>query len=195
MRTAISPPKRTSSVARRRDALERLLQMQLRAPRQGVVTRFDGVVRSPQRAEEPLERPRRHRRGSGEIDVRSVESERAVGEERQQRLHLGGERVVAVRGKRHHFVLVLVDAKAQVRRHDRVEEAERVGEMDLALGHQPVLARRPEAGRRPLADAVGDENARRSERRRVERECRVREVVLREQHFAPNPRASLDPLP
>jgi hypothetical protein len=105
------------------------------------VTILDGRVRGSRWTEQLRESARREAPRSGGRDESVTEAERAVVLEGKKRLHLPGEGVLAVRPEAHDLVLVLVHAEAEVRRHERIEEPERVRETDLADGNDPFCAR------------------------------------------------------
>ena len=107
-----------------------------------------------------------------------VEGEGAVRPRRDQRSDLGGERGLAVGGEAHHLVLVAEAQEAQILGDRRVEEAERVGEMDAVEHLDRVAAPQGHHGGDEVAEAVHRQAHRLVERRAVEGGRHVGEVVL-----------------
>src|SRR5262249_28508425 len=93
----------------------------------------------------------------------------------------------AIGGKAHDLVFALVHLKAEILRKDRVEEAERVREVNRS--HFPEAVALPEMHRRGLvlADAVERHHDGALERRGKECRCRMRAMVLGKLHGTVKP--------
>ena len=87
---------------------------------------------------------------------------------------------LAERGESHEFVLAVVDLETTVGGHRRIEQAQRVGEVELLEQLDAVRGAVPDARGGPFADTVEGEHRSPFERRRMERRCRVALVVLGE---------------
>ena len=139
---------------RARDVHERVLEHALHAggavgeaPAFGglEVDRLVGRTRRPEELDEP--RRIRSRRRRLVLEVLRDERERAVRRAADHLADLIDHGRTAVGGEPHHFVLVLVDREAEIRRERRVEHAERMRESDLAE-ERDARCRRPGAARR-----------------------------------------------
>ena len=99
---------------------------------------------------------------------------------------------LAVGREPHHLVLAGVDLEAGVVGEGGVEQAQRVGEVQLAVDRE--IGRRAQArrGRAPLADAVERQHQRLLERGGVEGGGRVAQVVLGKQQLGRPVMAGLD---
>jgi hypothetical protein len=135
--------------------------------------------------EERVEPAVRHGEAGAIVEVRHVEPERAVGLEVDQVLEdLLLEPRLAVGRKPHHLVLAGVDLEPRVVGEGRVEQPERMREVDLLVHLEPVAPADGRGGRRPLADAVHRQDHGLLERRREERARRMAQVVLAEQKIS-----------
>ena len=91
---------------------------------------------------------------------------------------------LAVGREPHHLVFAGVDLEAQVVGEGRVEQAERMREMDLAVDVDRIAVAQAGRGRRPFADAVHGEDRRGLEGRGIEGAGGVRLVMLGEHQLA-----------
>ncbi len=140
--------------------------------------RFGRTRRS---AEQVGEAAVRHREPGEVVEVLHLHAERAVGPQVEQVLTDGvGVDRLPVRREPHELVLARVHPEAAEVGERGVEEAERVGEVELALQLDVVAATHPDAAGGPLPHAVEGEDRRALERRREERARRVALVVLGE---------------
>src|SRR5262245_25368216 len=111
-------------------------------------------------------------------EILQVESEAAVLVHFKQLGELRAISWLPIRGKPHNFVFIFIDAEAEVACQCRIEETKRVRISDLAQRGK-VAACADELGRgTPLADAVDRQDTGLLEGRRVERRCRVREMMV-----------------
>jgi hypothetical protein len=142
-----------------------------------------GVARRP--AEERVEALAGHRQPGAVVEVVEVEPEAAVGLEVDQVVE-DGLRVpgLAVGGEAHDLVLARVDLEAGVVGEGRVEQPERVREVQLPGDLQAGAAADADARRAPLADPVRGQDGRLLERRGEEGRGGVAQVVLGEQQPA-----------
>ena len=143
-------------------------------------------VRAPRRTSEQIvEAGGRHGEALAVIEVGHVHPHRSVrfqiDDVAQDRL---GESGLAVRREPHQLVLAAVDGETAVVRERRIQQAERVGKAHFLGQRNAVVPPHPEAGRRPLADAVNREDGGLVERRREERARGMRLVMLGK-HEAP----------
>ena len=115
------------------------------------------------------------------VEVATVRRERAVVVQVDEVLEDGvDEAGLAVGGEAHQLVLARVHPEAAVVGEGRVEEAERVREVELADHLDLVAPAHADAGGGPLADPVEGEDRGAVERRRVEGRGGVALVVLGE---------------
>src|SRR5262245_66665569 len=85
-----------------------------------------------------------------------------------------------VRREPHHLVLAGIDGKSGVVGKSRIQESERMWEMQLCVDRQFVAASDGDRRRRPFADTVERQYDRLLERGREKRAGRVADVVLAE---------------
>src|SRR3990172_7863991 len=90
----------------------------------------------------------------------------------------------AVRRETHELVFTGVDLESGEVGEGRVQEADRVREMNFLEQRDLVALALHYRGRGPLADAIHGENERILEWRRIERRGGVRQVVLGEQQLS-----------
>ena len=135
-------------------------------------------------AEQRVEARVGHREAGAVVEVVEVEPEGAVVLDVDQVLldEIGVPRL-AVRREPHHLVLARVHLEAGVVGERRIEQAERVGKVDLADDLEAVAAAERQRRGRPFADAVHRQHGRALERRREERARRVAQVMLGEQEL------------
>ena len=132
-------------------------------------------------AEEPVEPAVRHGQTLAVIEVLHVEPQRPVLSQVDQLIQ-NFPRVsgFAVRRQAHDLVFARIDLESRVVGERRIEQAERVGKMQLGFEMDLVAFAIAVGGRRPFPDAVDGQNRRGIKRRREESTGGVRLVVLRE---------------
>ena len=148
-----------------------------------LVEPFLRLARRP--AEQRIELVAGHAQTGAIVEIGLIQPERAVGLEVDQVVEdEPGIFRLAIRREPHHLVLARIDLEAGVVGERRVEQPQRMREMQLFAHLQVVAA--PEADRRgrPFADPVHGEDDRLLERRRKEGGRGVALVVLREQKLA-----------
>ena len=99
---------------------------------------------------------------------------------------------IAVRGKPHQLVLAGVDPEAQEVGEGRVQEADRVREVQLAEDGQPVLMPVANRSGRPFPHPIDGHHRRLGEGRRIEGARRVGKMVLGEEKPGPLAIKALD---
>ncbi len=132
------------------------------------VERGQELLRSARRlAEQVVERAVGHGQADAVIEVVEVEPERTVGLQVDQLVedHPGIARL-AVGREPHQLVFARIDLEAGVIGERRVQQPERMGEMDLLDDLEPVVAPERERAGRPLSDAVQRQYRCRGVRRR-----------------------------
>ena len=144
--------------------------------------RFGGRPRRP--AEERVEAGVRHLEARAVAEVVQVEPERAVGLQVDQVVEnrLCKNRL-AVGGQAHDLVFARVDAKPRVVRERRIEQAQRMGEMEFANHLQAPPAPHGRGGGRPFAHAVHGQHRGLVEGGRVEGAGGVRQMMLGEEQL------------
>ena len=133
------------------------------------------------RAEQLVELGVRHAQAGAVLEVREIEMEGAVRLDLDQVVadQLGVFRL-AVGREPHHLVLAGIDLEPEIVGERRVEQAERMREMDLAVDLDRVVLAQPRRGRRPFADAIHRQDRRCLEGRWIEGARRMRLMMLGE---------------
>src|SRR5262245_5020674 len=85
---------------------------------------------------------------------------------------------LSIGSKPHDLVLARIDLEPEIVGESRVQEAERMREVNLAMDVERLALAQSDRSGGPFADAVHGENRGTLEWRRIERTCRVRLVVL-----------------
>ena len=138
-----------------------------------------GIAR--RRAEQPIEPAVGHRQALAIVEVLHVEPEAPIGLEIDQmfrdEVFVDGP---AVGRQSHQLVFAAVDLEPAVVRHGRIQQAERMRELDLLREFDLVATAHAKRRRAPLADAVERENRRLVEGARKESAGRVTFVVVGE---------------
>jgi hypothetical protein len=162
-----------------RQLRDRFLRHLLDRAREVHLAAGDARLRRPRRAaEEGGEAVVGHHQAVEVAEVVHVEAEGAVLAQVDQLAADGvGEARLAVGREPHQLVLAGVDLEAGEVGEGRVEEPERVRELDLLEDLQPLALADADRRRRPLADAVEGEHRRLGEGRGVEGGGGVRLVV------------------
>ena len=155
----------------------------LDAGRQIHVSLLDVRLGIPRRAaEQPVEAMVRHGQALAVVEIVHVQPEAAVGLQIDQmladRLGVDGR---AVGGQAHELVLAAVDLEPAVVGEGRVEEPQRVRELQVLPQVERVAPPDAPGRRRPLTDAVQGEHGRFVEGAREEGAGRVALVVIHEQ--------------
>jgi hypothetical protein len=137
--------------------------------------------RSRRGAEQLVELAIGHAQAGAILEVREVEMEGAVRLDLDQVVaDQRGVFRLAVGREPHHLVLAGIDLEPEIVGERRVEQAERMRKMDLAVDLDRVVLAQPRRGRRPLADAIHGQDRRASEGRWIEGAGGVRLVMLGE---------------
>ena len=112
------------------------------------------------------------------VVVLEVEAHSLTGDVVNERLHLVGERVLAVRGQAHHLVFLAVLVESEEITDRRVEHAERVGPEVLVQNFDLVSLAPGDKARAEVARAVGRERRRALELAPEETARGVRDVMF-----------------
>ena len=158
---------------------QHFLQARLRAARHVVMKRRQLGSRHPRRPAQPLgQRLGEHPRAREEIEALGVEREAAAGAVADDGAHGGEQAGLAVRSQPHDLVLVGIHPEAEIRGDRRVEEPERIGELDLLEEREVGVLPPTIRGGRPLADAVHGQDRGLGESGEVKGARRVGGVML-----------------
>ena len=131
-----------------------------------------------------------HRQTDAVVEIRDIQPERSVVLEVDQVVEdeVAVDRL-AVGRQAHQLVLARVDLEARVIGEGRIEQAERVGKMDLLDGRQGRPLANADRRRRPFADPVHGQDHGLVERRGIKRAGSVGLMMLGEQQLVPQVRA------